>query len=298
MSDSSVQGFAVCGSCLAAECECAARAAAMTAASRAVAARVAAAAAQPQPIADELDWLTDLRRAHGLPSDPRVEIELGGVEPPDNCRVCDKPVDLSDEELYGASRRKTCRACLRERDTERRKRELAATIPPRYDWATLDAPLLPSRLACGLPAPERVEEVLRSQRVVFVGKAGSGKTSLAVALLREVARRGADAMFVQAYRLATARARHPLGHGEPPLLEAAMAATVLLVDDIGNERQTELSDVRATIFERHDYERTIWVTTALSSAELASMYGGGFVRRLTERAAVVQCAPLKPGAPR
>lgn len=234
------------------------------------------------PLGDELDWIADLQRqVDAMP--------LGGPPAPPNCRVCDQPVDLTDEEFYATPRRKTCRACLREQAAERRRASLALTIPPRYEWARLASSELPGRIASGMPTDERLEEIFRSQRVVFVGKAGSGKTSLAVALLREMARRGADAMFVSAYRLATERARHPLGEGDPPMLEAAADAGVLLIDDIGNERHTELSDVRALVFERHDFERTVWTTTSLSSGALATMYGGGFVRRLLERAVVVVC---------
>lgn len=232
---------------------------------------------------EKIDWIEDARAA---------SMALGGPPAAGPCLACGGSIDLTDAETYGTPRRRTCRPCLRARSEERRRRELAATIPPRYDWAALGVHELGMRVKGGVPGADRVEEILRAERVVFVGKAGSGKTSLAVALLREAARRGAEAMFVSAYRLATARARHRLGHGEPALIEAALAAGVLLVDDVGNERNTELSDVRATIFERHDFERTIWVTTAMSSAELSTMYGGGFVRRLTERAIVVQCSQV------
>lgn len=226
------------------------------------------------------DWINELwKQGQVLP--------IGGPTPVDPCRVCQGTMDLTDRELYTEPRRKTCRPCLEKRERDQRLDRAMRTIPPAYDWATLESPLLAQRVAT-MPGAAEIRTILASMRVVFVGPAGAGKTSLAAALLREAVKQGREGRFSHAFRLATARSRHKLGEGEAPLVEAAIGADLLLIDDLGNERRTELSAVPDVIFERHADEAPTWVTTAFSSTELASMYGDGIVRRITERAYVVK----------
>lgn len=247
-------------------------------------AKAAADAADVSAI-DTLDWIEQIRKRMRL-DEPWP---TGGPPPPPQCGSCGQPVDLSDQELYSSPRRRTCSPCIAKREAARRENAAARSVPPRFEWATLECEMLSARLKCPLPTPERIEAIMRADRVVFVGRGGTGKTSLAVALMREAARRGADAHFMASYRLATARAKYPLGEGEPPLVERARTAGLLLLDDVGNEHDTKMSDVRTVVFERHDYERPIWITTALSSRELGAAYGGGFLRRIGEGAVAVDC---------
>lgn len=84
--------------------------------------------------------------------------------------------------------------------------------------------------------------------VVLLGASGSGKTPLVCAVLRhyiELALRpGASAediarargvFYTTAYWPARARAETPLGRGEAPIVERCMRASVLGLDEFGNE---------------------------------------------------------------
>jgi hypothetical protein len=239
---------------------------------------------QPAPTPGEADWITALRE--------RIDagkLDLGGPTPPAPCRECGGDLDLTDEETYSPDRRRTCRPCMARAASRRRLERLERTVPPRYAWARLDAPEMPSRVRTGVPGTERVNAILRAERVVFLGGASTGKTSLAIALLREVAARGASAMFVSAFDLANARAGARLGEGDPPLVQRASEVGVLLIDEIGAERRTEMSDLLAVVWRRHDYQRPIWVTTGLDGRAIGAAYGGGFLRRIGEHAVRVDC---------
>ncbi len=141
-----------------------------------------------------------------------------------------------------------------------------------------------------LPQPTRLDECIwKHPKLVFAGRTGAGKTSLAVACLRRwAASAGRVAAFVHAYELAVARLQHPAGHGEPELVEHAMMLPMVLVDDIGSEREMAGNAVHDVVFARHAEDRALWVTTGLTRAQLVTRYGAGIVRRLLERARVIQ----------
>lgn len=176
---------------------------------------------------------------------------------------------------------------------------LERSIPMEYRWSGMDAAELPKRVAepktghKGRP-PEppilKAQQCLGATRLIFVGGPGSGKTSLAVAALRArplEPKRGS--LFVAATDLALARSRHKLGDGEAPLVEACMRTAVLLVDDLGYERDLPSSAIPDVIAHRHAQQMATWITTGLRRTELADRYGGGFMRRITERSVFVQC---------
>src|SRR6202050_1097745 len=133
-------------------------------------------------------------------------------------------------------------AATREQRAQEGRLDAAArvlrTIPPAYRWARFHAPEISARV--GTAARHARERALwRQPRIVFTGSAGTGKTSLAVACLRQwVDERAAPAAFVHAYALATARLQHPAGHGEPEVVERAMTAPLTLLDDLGSERDS------------------------------------------------------------
>jgi DNA replication protein DnaC len=132
---------------------------------------------------------------------------------------------------------------------------------------------------------ETIRRVLASSRVVFAGPSGAGKTSLAIACLRERAPHG---LFVSALRIGTARIQSHAGQGEAALVEQAIAAPLLLLDEVGGEQKTATNAVRDVIFARYDADLPTWITTGFKGGELAAMYGDGALRRLTEHAYVVQ----------
>ena len=179
-----------------------------------------------------------------------------------------------------------------------RQREAVAvlerTIPPVYRWARLDAPELSERV--GRHDRRAVaRKVWREPRIVFMGAARTGKTSLAVALLRRaVAETGRLAGFFHAYQLGVARIQHQAGHGEPELVERATRMPLVLLDDMGNERDTAANALPDVIFARHAEDRPLWVTTGLSRPQLVARYGAGIVGRMLERSVLVQLGTTTP----
>lgn len=172
----------------------------------------------------------------------------------------------------------------RSRETEQQRVALA-TIPVRFAWAKLGTPELVGRVKLREPIEVMAKRVLASERVVFAGPSGSGKTSFAVACLRE---RFPHGIFVSAMKLATARIQNHAGDGEAPLVERAMRAPLLLLDEVGGESKTATNAVKDVIWERVDSELPTWITTGFKGEQLAEMYGDGAFRRLTEGATIVQ----------
>jgi DNA replication protein DnaC len=179
-------------------------------------------------------------------------------------------------------------------ERERWREALAAlqvSLPQAYKWARFHVPELTARIG---PAAARAEHdaIWRHPKLVFAGTSGAGKTSLAVACLRRWVRQEArPAVFVHAYALGAARIQHAAGHGEPEIVDRAMKCPMVLLDDLGGEREMAGSAVPDVIFVRHAADRPLWVTTGFTHGQLVKRYGTGIVRRLTERAKVIQLGP-------
>lgn len=186
---------------------------------------------------------------------------------------------------------------------ERRVRELAAplaTIPRMHQWCRFDAPDL-SKAVKRQGAIAEARAAVGSDRVVLMGVAGSGKTTLACAMLQqlvdEVREPGGDpkkyrdavnARFASAYFIAKARFEHRLGDGEAAEVKEAIDATILVLDELGFDRakNTALDEV---IHERHAAERMTIITTGYSFEQLLEKYGDGVARRVFENAKVIRC---------
>jgi len=163
---------------------------------------------------------------------------------------------------------------------------LERTIPQAYRWASFDAPELSERVHAASVAIARSSSA--EPRVCLMGVSRAGKTTLGVAMLRAwVARTERRATFVHAYRLGVARIQHPAGQGEPDIVETAMRAPLVLIDDLGGERDHAMNAVPDVLFERDAEGRATWVTTGLTREMLVKRYGLGVVARIFERATVI-----------
>ncbi len=172
----------------------------------------------------------------------------------------------------------------------RRSDALAAlnrTVPQAFQWARFSAPELSRRSGPAAAAVQR-DALWCTPRLVFVGAAGSGKTSLAVACLRRwVYENARAAAFFHACELGMARIQHPAGRGEPEIVEQATKWPLVLIDDLGSERGIAGCAVPDVIHLRHAAERPLWITTGLSRAAVVERYGAGIARRVFEGATVI-----------
>ena len=182
---------------------------------------------------------------------------------------------------------RVCDACSAFRAKEKRMAELLEGIPAEYRWARFGNPDLARRVKSG-QAMIQARTHRDASRVVFAGPAGVGKTSLAVAMFLERAERvGLRAVFAPCWRLGAARARAE--DSDPELLRASLRADLLLLDDLGSERNMPSNPIPDLIFERHAEGRATWVTTWMSLPDLRERYGDGIARRVLERAVIIDC---------
>ena len=169
------------------------------------------------------------------------------------------------------------------------------TVPPTFHWATLDAAELGGRVERAAAIAE-ARAALASGSLLLVGQSGCGKTSLACALLHawDAAHRRRG-VFMPAWKLGMARAHHGLGQGEPPEVEQAMTTRLLVVDDLGSERNVTSNAVPDVIFARALAGLPTWVTTWMTAAEVTQRYGDGIARRLHEvgRVTVIACGQAR-----
>ncbi len=122
--------------------------------------------------------------------------------------------------------------------------------------------------------------VASAQRVALVGPPGAGKTTLGVAMLRAwMARSRLPAVFVEAFALSG---------GAMKLDDDLVRAPLLLIDDLGAERNMASTLVPELIYQRHAHDRPTWITTGFTPEQVLERYGGGIVRRVYERANVVK----------
>jgi hypothetical protein len=158
------------------------------------------------------------------------------------------------------------------------------TIPPAFRWAALDAGELRHRVRRERAIAEGRTALASGGSLLVVGPSGSGKTSLACALLRawDAVHPRRLGVFMPAWKLGIARAHHGLGQGEAPDVERAMTTRLLVIDDLGSERNIATNAVPDVILARALAGLPTWVTTWMTAAEVAQRYGDGIARRLYE----------------
>lgn len=170
-------------------------------------------------------------------------------------------------------------------------RETVSEIPTRFRWAKFGNDALLAERVVPADCVQTARDLFASAvplSVVLTGPAGSGKTALGCALLREASaklvRRG---RFTDTFALALAAKRHKLGEGAAPELEDAIGAAVLLLDELGCERSSDQS-VEEVIRRRHNEGRPTIFTTPHADAVIAEKYGDGIARRVFENAPVIR----------
>ncbi len=112
------------------------------------------------------------------------------------------------------------------------------------------------------------------------GKAAGGTFDYQGSRLSVMSLRVPRIHWVYARALAQCSKYHPLGAGEPEPIIVSKHAPVLVIDDLGLER--DIGDVVDVVHERYEKGLSTWTTTGLSMPELNDRYGEAFVRRLVE----------------
>lgn len=159
-------------------------------------------------------------------------------------------------------------------------------IPAAYQWITPGDEKLAKILRKPVEIVKaRCVELLRDRRTVVTiqGTTGTGKTCLAVAMLVS---RIEGALFVDSHTLAAAAAQHRLGQGEAPLVDRALRAKVLCLDewrDPGTEPGRAV--LERVVFDRVARGRKTLVTMPWSKEQVTKVYGEGMRRRLFDEAA-------------
>lgn len=215
---------------------------------------------------------------------------------PHSCPICTEKLLKPDDE---------CTACWRVAE-ERRRQELEArerfqlaigTVPSRFHWARFDAPELALRVR-DRQAVRAAIQAVKSGWVVLSGNTATGKTCLAVCLLRARVDAGetGKVVFVKARTLALARQQTGLGDGEPREVRAALRAAFLVLDDLGQDANVATSAVCDVIDERHEHGLTTVITTGLTIEQVEQKYNAGIARRVFEDPAVlIRVTAVAPG---
>lgn len=136
---------------------------------------------------------------------------------------------------------------------------------------------------------------------LILGPTGAGKTVAAALAFRRLLAAGvadpgvpwfmaAGASWYDASELARARRGWPLGQGDPPEHERAARASILFLDDLGQERLDDGS-VRDVLNARYESERPTVVTTGLRMSELVTRYDAQLVRRILQGGTILDVFP-------
>jgi DNA replication protein DnaC len=193
--------------------------------------------------------------------------------------------------------RATARPCRCRVEERRRLRLESARIPPRYEHCTLEsfAPTNESLERARGFANRVVDEFPGGEfGVLFCGRAGVGKTHLAVAILREVVRqRGAWGLFTEFTHLLRRIQDTYDRRSETPswaVIQPALETDVLVLDDLGCTRTTPwvMETMGLILNERYNAKLLTLITTnrlespPAGEESLADRIGERLASRLSE----------------
>lgn len=139
--------------------------------------------------------------------------------------------------------------------TERRRRPLESRISPELMVA-----LRRTRTCCAL----------------LIGPTGCGKTSGAGWIMGDFGGR-----LIRATDLATAYKRYPLGEGLPTEVEVACSRQVIVLDDVGAER--DVTTIQEVLDHRYSRGYPTVVTSGLTHEELIAHLGMAYYRRIIDQ---------------
>lgn len=212
------------------------------------------------------------------------------------CKRCQRHFCACGKPFDGSGRK--CDDCTNADRDEASIAPVHASVPKRFRWALGATPdVLLERVRASRELVTRALMNPPTGDMVLQGDTAVGKTSLVVAMLDAFVRRDpaqrTGARLVEAFWLAGAKARHALGHGEAPEVEAAMKASLLVLDDLGSETDDRRNVISEVIFRRHNEDLPTWITTGFTPEQLMARYGSAVLRRLLENAKRVELGAKK-----
>jgi DNA replication protein DnaC len=165
-----------------------------------------------------------------------------------------------------------------------------ARIPPMYVKKTLDS--FQVRTADQKKIYNAAKTFLDTYEtdphgLIFMGGCGTGKTHMAVALLRELIQKGNTGLFYNVITLLDElRATFDEGSSlsQWPILEKIQETDILVLDDLGAEKTSGWVNDRlyAIINHRYENKKPIIVTTNREITELKDQVGNRIYSRLME----------------
>lgn len=174
--------------------------------------------------------------------------------------------------------------------------------PPSWPYARFDNAEFRARSSKKIVGAIEKWDPKKLPTLLVCGPTGKGKTASLVAWLwryrdQQIARiRAGDAkvwvtpfIFASGPEFAVARRNAALGE-EAPLIKHALDCGLLIMDELGFEKQTEVPF--EIVDHRYRTQAVTVVTTGLKPAEFRSRYGDAMYRRLTEGGAVVEDFPV------
>lgn len=188
---------------------------------------------------------------------------------------------------------------LDESERQRRAEELAQGKAKRHEDAVRAWRQVPETYqGRELELSTRLSPLLRAKiaqahattlSAFLFGPTGIGKTTAIAWLLRRAladfetsdgtrAKEAPGLLWTTASDIALSDRRHPLGSDKPPLLAQAIAAPLLVLDDVGLEPSGVLFEVLQA---RYGSRRPILATSGLTKRQLTEHLGAAGVRRLT-----------------
>jgi DNA replication protein DnaC len=193
----------------------------------------------------------------------------------------------------GLTSGRRCFDCYRDHALLMDARErFAVMVPKEFAWARLDAPLsvVPAEIREEWASlVTRAHPLVGATRVVLLGESGAGKTSLAVAMARawtEHHREPASIVLATDLESALLRAR---SGAEGDEVANAKRAHLLVLDDVGTDRDVSCNAVTQVILHRHAESKPTWITTWMTQEQVSARYGDGMARRIFERARIIDC---------
>jgi len=216
---------------------------------------------------------------------------------PPGIKIPDRLVCIGCQQLKPGMVGGWCKECcdaLAEQGREEAAKAVAActlaNIPKVLQWASFDAPELPRRVNSEairrtMALAGKIGSSCKS--LVFMGSAGTGKSSLACSLLRELsAERRHVGMCLSTFDIAKARREQRLGRGEAEVIETACTIGLLVIDELAAEQSRD-TGVDEVIRARFNNEMTTIYTCGFTQEYVLQKYGDGVARRIFEGATVI-----------